>query len=80
MIALSTTVSHSFSWQTFNNQNQAWSYHKVTLHFEKHPNMSQSAICFRDIASVLAIDITKNKINGGLTFMNNCNFGKMIKK
>ena len=29
MIALSTTLSHSFSSQLFNNQNQAWSYHKV---------------------------------------------------
>ena len=55
-----TTVSHSFSRRIFNNQNQAWSLPQCTLgkiHFEKHPNMSQSVICFCDIASVSAIDI-----------------------
>ena len=32
------------------------------IHFEKHPNNSQSVICFHDIASVLAIDIQCNNI------------------
>ena len=33
MIVLAATVSHSFSQRIFNiNQNQAWSYHIVTLH------------------------------------------------
>ena len=33
-------------------------YGTLEIHFEKHPNTSQSIICFRDIASVLGIDIT----------------------
>ena len=75
MIALSTTVSQSFY------RNQDWSYHKVTLHsakftyFEKHPNTSQSVICFRDIASVLAIDITMKTKQ---TNKRNTNFHKRL--